>query len=128
MNQRSKTAFLVYCAFYVMPAAIFGETDAPSDGLQVTVFTKVISPAGLAVSPAGEVFVSSDGNGAGKMVENIGNIFRYTDTDGVADQKTTFVGKFNSPRGMCCVDGILYVVHPPFLSAFRNEDGDGHQN
>jgi putative heme-binding domain-containing protein len=124
---RSKTALFVCCALCIIPAAVFGQTDVPSDGRQVTTFTKVISPAGLAVSPTGEVFVSSDGNGAIKTVENIGNIFRYVDTDndGVADKTTTFVGKFNSPRGMCFVDGTLYVVHPPFLSAFRDEDGDG---
>ena len=122
------SALLPCCVLYVMPPAVFGETDSPSDGRKVTTFIdEAHMPAGLAVSPAGEVFISSDPNGAIKTVETLGNIFRYVDTDndGVADKKTTFVGKFNSPRGMCYVDGTLYVVHPPFLSAFRDEDGDG---
>ena len=127
MNNQSRIASIVCLALLAMPSVGFGEADAPADNRQVTTFTKVIAPAGLAVSPVGEVFVSSDPNGAGKKVENIGNIFRYTDTDndGVADKTTTFVDKINSPRGMCYVDRTLYVVHPPFLSAFRDEDGDG---
>jgi hypothetical protein len=125
MNLRSLT--FLFVALVATSSGVFGEELSPEDGRQVTIFTKVISPAGLAVAPTGEVFVASDGNGAIKVAADIGNIFRFTDTngDGVADKRTTFVSKFNSPRGMCFVDETLYVVHPPFLSAFRDEDNDG---
>lgn len=122
-----KTMILFCCALCVMPSVVFGEKPLSNDGRKVTVFTKIVAPAGLSVSPAGEVFVSSDPNGATRTEEGIGSIHRFIDTDGdgVADKQTTFVSKINSPRGMCFVDGTLYVVHPPFLSAFRDEDGDG---
>ena len=38
---------------------------------------------------------------------------------------TTFADKLWSVMGLEWVDGTLYVVHAPFLSAFRDTDGDG---
>jgi len=38
---------------------------------------------------------------------------------------TVFADKLESVRGMTRVGDALYVVHPPFVSAFRDLDGDG---
>ena len=38
---------------------------------------------------------------------------------------TTFADRLWSVMGLEWVDGTLYVVHAPFLSAFRDTDGDG---
>ena len=40
-------------------------------------------------------------------------------------QITVFADKLWSVMGLEWVDGTLYVVHAPFLSAFRDTDGDG---
>ena len=38
---------------------------------------------------------------------------------------TVFADKLWAVMGLEWVDGTLYVVHAPFLSAFRDTDGDG---
>src|SRR5690606_18837797 len=38
---------------------------------------------------------------------------------------TVFVDKLESVSGLTHSAGALYVVHPPFISAFRDPDGDG---
>ena len=38
---------------------------------------------------------------------------------------TVFANKLWAVMGLEWVDGALYVVHPPYLSAFRDTDGDG---
>ena len=37
----------------------------------------------------------------------------------------TFADRLWSVMGLEWADGTLYVVHAPFLSAFRDKDGDG---
>lgn len=38
---------------------------------------------------------------------------------------SVYIDKLESVAGMTCVGDVLYVVHPPFVSAFRDLDGDG---
>ena len=38
---------------------------------------------------------------------------------------TVFIDKLESVNGLECFGNVLYVVHPPYLSAFRDVDGDG---
>lgn len=41
------------------------------------------------------------------------------------DAAAVYVDKLQSVAGMTRVGDVLYVVHPPFVSAFRDLDGDG---
>ena len=84
-------------------------------------------PAGLCAAPTGEIFVSQDLNSSIDQKPNRGKIIRCVDTDGdgAADQFTDFAPNIDSLRGSCFVGDTLYVVNPPFLSAFRDFDWDG---
>ncbi len=46
------------------------------------------------------------------------------DGDGKADRVNVFA-RMEHPRGVIAQDGKVWVLHPPFLSVFRDEDGDG---
>lgn len=100
------------------------------EGFKLTTFAKppqISYPTGLAVAATGEVYVSVDLNSSLDTEPNRGSIVKCVDTDndGVADVFTHFVPNIDSPRGMCFVGDTLYVVHPPFLSAFRDHNQDG---
>lgn len=78
-------------------------------------------------SANGDLYISSDKNASLGHEKHFGKIVRATDTngDGKADQFQDFVPDVNSPRGGHFVDGTLYLIHPPYLSSFRDTDGDG---
>ncbi|WAC20743.1 c-type cytochrome [Luteolibacter sp. SL250] len=82
-----------------------------------------------AVSAAanGDVYVSSDKNGSLGHEKNFGKIVRARDTnnDGKADEFVDFVPDVDSPRGGHYTGGTFYLIHPPYLSAFRDTNGDG---
>jgi putative membrane-bound dehydrogenase-like protein len=84
-------------------------------------------PACLAAAPTGEVFVGIDKNSSLDVEAHRGKIVRCVDTDGdgIADKFSDYVPDLDSPRGMSFAGGTLYVLHPPFVTAFRDEDGDG---
>ncbi len=84
-------------------------------------------PTSVAASATGEVYVSVDKNSSLDQQSQMGKIVRCEDTDGdgTADKFTDYVPNIDSPRGSCFVHGTLYVVNPPFLTAFRDTDNDG---
>ena len=88
---------------------------------------QINAPTGMAVSPEGVVYISSDPNGARSGLEGVGKVYRCEDStgDGVADKVSVYLDKINSPRGLCYVGNTLYLMHPPFLSAIKDNDGDG---
>ena len=99
-------------------------------GFKVTHFAghpEISYPTAVAASPTGEVYVCVDKNSSLDREPNRGKIVRCVDTDGDgrADQFTDYVPNIDSPRGGCFVDGTLYIVNPPFLTAFRDTTGDG---
>ncbi|NLT71820.1 MAG: c-type cytochrome, partial [Verrucomicrobiaceae bacterium] len=49
-----------------------------------------------------------------------------TDGDGVFDKSTLFADKLTFPQGALWVYDSLYVMSPPSLWRFADEDGDGH--
>jgi len=101
------------------------------DGFGINIFAKapdIKSPASLAVSADGKVFVCDDEyNTQPKREMGLSHITLCVDTDGdgVADKFTTFCDKLNAPQGMTCVGDTLFVVHAPLLTAFRDTNGDG---
>lgn len=90
-------------------------------------FPEITYPTGVAAAPTGEVYVCVDRNSSLDTAPGRGKIVRCVDTDGdgKADKFTDFVADIDSPRGSCFVGDTLYVVNPPFLTAFRDTDGDG---
>jgi putative membrane-bound dehydrogenase-like protein len=86
------------------------------------------SPAGIAVTPDGKLFVGEDEyNSQPSREQGLSRVKLCVDTDndGKADKITIFADKLNSPQGMTFVGGTLFVVHAPFLTALRDTDNDG---
>jgi putative heme-binding domain-containing protein len=99
-------------------------------GFNVTLFAAppdVGYPTCLAAAPDGTVFVGIDENGSLDAKPNRGRIIRCIDTDGdgKADKFTVFAPNVDSPRGVVWDGKTLYVLHPPFIRAFHDDDGDG---
>ena len=101
-----------------------------ADGFDVSLFAAPPAanyPVFVAAAPNGDLYISSDGNGAQGKNPKRGRIIKLRDTDGDgrADQVTEFVKDLDSPRGLLWDHDRLYVVHPPHLTAFIDKDGDG---
>ena len=83
-------------------------------------------PTCLASAPTGEVFVGIDENGSLDAKRGRGRVVRCIDADddGKADRFNVFA-TMDSPRGLVYDDGTLYVLHPPDLTAYHDDNGDG---
>ena len=83
-------------------------------------------PTCLAASPTGEVFVGIDENGSLDARPKRGRVVRCVDADGdgKADKFNVFA-TMDSPRGLVHDAGTLYVLHPPDLTAYHDENADG---
>ena len=99
------------------------------DGFEVAIFAEPFEaeyPVALAVGPDGTVYVSVDPDGSlgrgryGRVVA-----CRDEDGDGKADRFWNYIPEIESPRGGHMVDGKFYIIHPPYLSVYWDEDGDG---
>ncbi len=101
---------------------------APAD-FDVTLFAappKVSYPVAVAAGPGGEVFVAVDEQGSLGRTPGGGRVLRCVDRDGdgKVDEVTVFA-KMEHPRGLIARQGKVWVMHPPTLSLFHDEDGDG---
>ena len=99
------------------------------EGFSITLFaapTNISYPTCIAAAPTGEVFVGVDQNGSLDAKPNRGWVVRCVDTngDGIADDFKIFA-RMDSPRGMVFDHNTLYVMHPPFVEAYYDDDGDG---
>ena len=83
-------------------------------------------PVCLTAAATGEVFVGVDEQGSLGKQEGGGRVLRCLDTDGdgQADQVNVFA-RMEHPRGLVYDDGSLWVLHPPLLSVFHDDDRDG---
>ncbi|MES2995696.1 MAG: c-type cytochrome [Verrucomicrobiota bacterium] len=116
---------LTLTALAAAPLAI-----AQPAGFQLNVFAappNIEYPTCVIAGANGDVYVSSDKNGSLGHTPDFGRVIRCTDTDGdgKADKFVDFVPKINSPRGGHFVGDTLYIIHPPFLSSYRDTNGDG---
>lgn len=116
---------LPLCLLLPVPAAL-----ALPEGFVIRDFAgppNVEYPTALTAAANGDVYVSSDKNGSLGHKPGFGKIVRATDTDGdgKADKFQDFVPDVSSPRGGHFVNGTLYLIHPPYLSSYRDVDGDG---
>lgn len=103
---------------------------AVPDGFEIHEFAgppDVDYPTAVYAAANGDVYVSSDPNGSLGHNKNFGKVVRCRDTngDGKADQFLDFIPKVTSPRGGHMVGDTLYLIHPPFLTAYRDTNGDG---
>ena len=108
---------------------LLGECKLP-EGFEATLFAyppAVNYPVFVAAAPDGTVFVSSDKNGSLDRELKRGSIIRLKDLDGDgrADASNLYVDNVDSPRGLVWDHDRLYVLHPPHLSAFIDENNDG---
>jgi putative heme-binding domain-containing protein len=83
-------------------------------------------PTAVSAAANGDVYISSDKNGSLGHLKDMGRILIARDTkgEGKADTMIEFT-RVDSPRGGHFVGGAFYLVHPPFLSVFRDKNGDG---
>jgi putative membrane-bound dehydrogenase-like protein len=100
-------------------------------GFQVTMFASppdIRYPACLTAAPTGELFVGIDENGSLDAKADRGRVVRCLDDDGdgQADRFNVFA-RMDSPRGLIydASTRTLYVLHPPKLTAYHDDDGDG---
>ncbi len=109
-------------------AATTSDVQAPA-GFNVTMFgvpPVVNYPVCLTAAPTGEVFVGVDLQGSLGKKPGQGKVLRCIDIDGdgVADKFNTFA-TMDHPRGLIFDAGSLWVLHPPSLSVYHDDDGDG---
>jgi putative membrane-bound dehydrogenase-like protein len=112
----------------VSTTGILREIKVP-DGFTATVFAappNVSYPTCLAATYNGIVYVGVDENGSLDRKPKRGRIVRCVDSndDGQADQFTTFA-EMDSPRGIVVDGNAVYVQHPPFVSVYHDDNGDG---
>ena len=106
-----------------------GEVVKAPPGFTVSLFAappRVGYPVTVSVAPDGAVFVAVDEQGSLGRTPGGGRVVRCIDDDGdgKADRVNVFA-KMDHPRGLIAQDGKVWVLHPPKLSVFRDEDGDG---
>ncbi len=99
------------------------------EGFQASVFAApphVNYPTCVTTAPDGTVFVGVDKEGSLGTKGGRGKVVRCVDDDGdgVADRFNVFAN-VDHPRGLIYQDGTLWVLHPPHLTAFHDEDRDG---
>ena len=109
-------------------AAILKEVTIPA-GFDATVFAAppaVNYPVFVAAAPDGTLYVSSDGNGSLGRDPHRGRVIRLRDTDGDgrADETKIFC-EVDAPRGLVWDHDRLYLMHPPHLSEFIDDNDDG---
>jgi HEAT repeat protein/glucose/arabinose dehydrogenase len=82
---------------------------------------QVLFPTAIVAAPDGTLYVGSDPmDMTGPPTEPIDRVLAVKD-----GKSRVFAEKLWSVKGLEWVDGTLYVVHAPFLSALRDCDGDG---
>ena len=102
----------------------------PPDPYDVTVFAEypnVTYVVALNAAPDGSLYASIDKNASVGQEDNMGKVVRCIDTDddGKADKFVDFVKSVDGPRNGNFVDDTFYLIHQPYLSSYRDTDGDG---
>jgi putative membrane-bound dehydrogenase-like protein len=83
-------------------------------------------PTAVAAAPTGEIFVAIDEQGSLGRTPGGGRVVRLVDPKGEGKAtKSTVFAKMEHPRGVVWDRGSVWVLHPPLLSVFHDDDGDG---
>ncbi len=109
-------------------AAFRAGVQAPPE-FEATLFAappQVSYPVAISAAPNGVVYVAVDEQGSLGRTPGSGRIVRLVDQDddGRAESATIFA-KVEHPRGVCYRAGSVWVMHPPDLSVFHDDNGDG---
>jgi putative membrane-bound dehydrogenase-like protein len=109
-------------------ATFRANVQAPPE-FEATLFAappQVSYPVAIAATPDGQVYVAVDEQGSLGRTPGGGKILllKDRDFDGDADTTTEFC-KVEHPRGVCYQRGAVWVMHPPDLSVFHDDSGDG---
>jgi putative membrane-bound dehydrogenase-like protein len=109
-------------------ATFAANVQAPPE-FDVTLYAappQVNYPVAIAATPGGDVLVAVDQQGSLGRTPGGGKILlcKDRDFDGDADAVIEFA-KVEHPRGVCYRDRAVWVMHPPALSVFHDDDGDG---
>lgn len=112
-------------------SALLAGVKAPP-GFNVSLFAappQAGYPTCLSAAPTGELYIGIDENGSLGAAPSRGRVVRAVDKDGdgVAEEFKTFA-KMDSPRGVVFDHQTLYVMHPPSLTAFHDDNGDGESD
>jgi putative membrane-bound dehydrogenase-like protein len=107
---------------------LLGDVRVPR-GFEATLFAQppdISYPTCLSAAPTGELYVGVDENGSLDAKPGRGRVVRCIDVDGdgKADKFNVFA-RMDSPRGVIFDAGTLYVLHPPDLTAYHDDNGDG---
>ena len=82
---------------------------------------EIAYPSAIVVAPDGTIYLGQDPmDMPGPPTEPIDSVVTIQ-----GGRVSTFADKLWAVMGLEWVDGTLYVVHAPYLSAFRDTDGDG---
>ena len=82
---------------------------------------RIVFPTAIVVAPDGTVYLGQDPmDMPGPPTEPIDSVVAIKD-----GKISTFATGLWAVMGLEWIDGTLYVVHPPYLSAFTDTDGDG---
>jgi putative heme-binding domain-containing protein len=88
---------------------------------QVAQAPQILYPTAIVAAPDGTLYLGSDPmDMPGPPTAPIDRVLAIR-----GGKVTTFADELWSVMGLEWIDGTLYVVHAPFLSAFRDTDGDG---
>ncbi|MFL5563157.1 MAG: hypothetical protein ACJ79K_16955 [Gemmatimonadaceae bacterium] len=112
----------------VRDSGVLAQVTIPA-GFAITMFAGppvAMYPTVVAPAPDGSVYMGTDLNLAQGAVKGRGRIIRLVDNngDGKADHYSVFA-IVDSPRGIAVDGNTVYVLHVPYLTAFRDTNGDG---
>jgi putative membrane-bound dehydrogenase-like protein len=123
-----------FVCFIVSILASQARADLPevAEGFEIRLFAAVPAatfPCQVGAAPDGSLFVAEDPmDQVGPFEADNGRIVRFAPgPDGKLspDNPTVFADNLRAVFGMAWHDGALYVMHMPYLSVFRDTDGDG---
>lgn len=100
--------------------------QAPAE-FDVTLFgapPTVNYPVTVSALPTGEVFVAVDEQGSLGRTAGGGKVLRCLDRDGKAAEVKVFA-RMEYPRGLIAQNRTVWVLHPPSLTVYHDDNGDG---
>ncbi|WP_422931191.1 HEAT repeat domain-containing protein [Singulisphaera sp. PoT] len=119
---------LATLAVFGLPVLTKAADEAPlpvvPDGWKIRLAAQapeILFPTAIVSGPDGTLYIGQDPmDMPGPPTQPIDSILAWKD-----GKSTVFADKLWAVMGLEWADGVLYVVHAPYLSAFRDTNGDG---